>query len=29
MRKYVRPGAGDVRDFDLWLLQPSGAAPGR
>jgi HflK protein len=29
MRKYVRPGAGDVKDFDLWLVQPSGVAPGR
>jgi HflK protein len=25
MRKFIRPGAGDVKDFDLWLLQPSAA----
>jgi HflK protein len=29
MRKFVRPGAGDVKDFDLWLVQPPGAAQGR
>ena len=29
MRKFVRPGAGDIRDFDLWLVQPSGSAQGR
>ena len=22
MRKFVRPGAGDVKDIDMWLLQP-------
>jgi HflK protein len=27
VRKLIRPGAGDVRDFDLWLLQPPGIAP--
>jgi HflK protein len=25
MRKFVRPGAGDVKDFDIWLLQPIGS----
>lgn len=29
MRKFVRPGAGDVKDFDIWLVQPSGTAQGR
>jgi HflK protein len=29
MRKFVRPGAGDIKDFDLWLVQPSGPAQGR
>jgi HflK protein len=29
MRKFVRPGAGDVKDFDMWLVQPSGSAQGR
>jgi HflK protein len=29
MRKFVRPGAGDIKDFDLWLVQPSGSAQGR
>jgi hypothetical protein len=28
MRKFVRPGAGDIKDFDLWLVQPSGSAQG-
>lgn len=28
-RKLVRPGAGDVRDFDLWLLKPFGASGGK
>ena len=23
-QKILRPGAGDVKDFDLWLLQPFG-----
>jgi HflK protein len=27
MRKFVRPGAGDVKDMDIWLLQPIG--PGQ
>ena len=29
MRKFVRPGAGDVKDFDMWLVQPPGSAQGR
>lgn len=29
MRKLVRPGAGEVRDFDLWLVQPFGAAANK
>jgi hypothetical protein len=24
MRKFVRPGSGDVKDFDIWLAQPLG-----
>jgi HflK protein len=27
--KIVRPGAGAVKDFDLWLLQPPAAGGGR
>jgi HflK protein len=27
MRKFVRPGANDVKDMDIWLLQPIG--PGQ
>jgi hypothetical protein len=22
VRKFVRPGAGDVKDLDIWLLRP-------
>jgi hypothetical protein len=22
VRKFVRPGAGDVKDIDMWLLRP-------
>ena len=29
MRKFVRPGAGDVKDFDIWLLQPIGSGQGK
>jgi len=29
MRKFVRPGAGDVKDIDVWLLQPIGSGQGR
>jgi HflK protein len=29
MRKLVRPGAGEVKDLDMWLLQPFGASQGR
>jgi len=24
LQKFVRPGAGDIKDFDMWLLQPVG-----
>lgn len=24
-RKYIRPGARDVENFDLWLLKPAGS----
>jgi HflK protein len=27
LQKFVRPGAGEMKDFDMWLLQPVG--PGR
>ena len=26
MQKFVRPGAGEMKDFDMWLLQPVGAS---
>jgi HflK protein len=29
IRKFVRPGAGEVKDLDLWLLQPFGTKEGR
>jgi HflK protein len=29
MRKVVRPGAGEVKDFDIWLLQPIGSAQSK
>ena len=29
MRKVVRPGAGDVKDFDIWLLQPIGSGQSK
>ena len=29
VRKFVRPGSGDVRDFDLWLLQPFATGQGK
>jgi HflK protein len=29
MRKFVRPGAGDVKDIDMWLVQPFGSSPGK
>jgi HflK protein len=29
MRKFVRPGAGDVKDLDIWLLQPIGSGQGK
>jgi hypothetical protein len=27
--KIVRPGRADVKDFDLWLLQPLGRRKGQ
>jgi HflK protein len=29
VRKFVRPGTGDVRDVDMWLLQPFSGSPGK
>jgi HflK protein len=29
VRKFVRPGSGDVKDVDMWLLQPFGANQGK
>jgi HflK protein len=29
MRKFVRPGAGDVKDIDIWLLQPIGSGQSK
>jgi len=29
MRKVVRPGAGDVKDIDIWLLQPIGSGQSK
>ena len=29
VRKFVRPGSGDVKDVDMWLLQPFGASRGK
>jgi HflK protein len=29
VRKFVRPGTGDVKDFDMWLLQPFGTTQSR
>jgi HflK protein len=26
MQKFIRPGAGEMKDFDMWLLQPVGAS---
>jgi membrane protease subunit HflK len=27
LQKFVMPGAGDIKAFDMWLLQPVGASP--
>ena len=27
-QKILRPGVADVKDFDLWLLQPPGTKKG-
>lgn len=29
MRKFVRPGAGEVKDLDIWLLQPIGSGQSK
>ena len=29
VRKFVRPGTGEVKDVDMWLLQPFGAGQGK
>jgi HflK protein len=29
MRKLVRPGTGDVKDIDMWLVQPFGSGPNK
>ncbi len=29
MRKFVRPGSGDVKDFDMWLVQPFGSGQSK
>lgn len=29
VRKFVRPGSGDVKDVDMWLLQPFAASQGK
>jgi HflK protein len=29
VRKFVRPGTGEVKDFDMWLLQPFGTTQSR
>ena len=26
LQKFVMPGAGDIKDFDMWLLQPIGTS---
>jgi regulator of protease activity HflC (stomatin/prohibitin superfamily) len=26
VRKFIRPGADDLKEFDLWLLEPLGGA---
>jgi regulator of protease activity HflC (stomatin/prohibitin superfamily) len=25
LQKFITPAAGDIKDFDMWLLQPAGA----
>jgi HflK protein len=29
VRKFVRPGTGEVKDFDIWLLQPFGTSQSK
>ena len=26
LQKFIMPGAGEIKDFDMWLLQPSGTS---
>jgi hypothetical protein len=26
VQKFIRPGADELKDFDLWLLEPLGGA---
>ena len=28
LQKFIRPAAGDMKDFDMWLLQPVGTPKG-
>ena len=28
LQKFITPGAGDIKDFDMWLLQPAGVRAG-
>ena len=29
LQKFITPAAGDIKDFDMWLLQPVGVPQGR
>jgi membrane protease subunit HflK len=29
LQKFVRPGAGEMKDFDMWLLQPVGVSKSK
>jgi len=29
LQKFVRPGAGEMKDFDMWLLQPVGTSKSK
>ena len=29
LQKFVRPGAGEMKDFDMWLLQPVGVGKSK
>jgi len=28
LQKFITPAAGDIKDFDMWLLQPVGVPRG-